>query len=135
MREAISPELRKRVLERDKYQCRYCGTKQEPFHLDHVYPVVKGGETTFNNLVTACVRCNSTKHSSVGMWPKSVGYFDPKPKEVHISILTVLLFSLGIGLIGSGFMNIHISWEFSKWAMFIGFIVCNIGLAKLVTGG
>ncbi len=58
IREKISAELRERVLARDGYACRYCGSKTGPFHLDHVYPLSKGGETSFDNLVTSCTRCN-----------------------------------------------------------------------------
>lgn len=92
MRETISLKLREFVLKRDHYQCRYCGSKTEPFHLDHVYPVIKGGETSKNNLVTSCVRCNAKKHSSVGMWPKPIGYFD----EPHPSSLSAFLCVWGI---------------------------------------
>lgn len=68
-REKISDELRNRVLRRDKYTCRYCCSDEGPFHLDHVYPFSKGGATTYENLVTACPRCNIKKHAKVGVWP------------------------------------------------------------------
>ena len=29
--------------------------------LDHVKPVAEGGDNSFENLVTACLDCNSTK--------------------------------------------------------------------------
>lgn len=75
-RKHISSEIREYILRRDGYRCRYCGSKNPPFHLDHVYPVAKGGETTINNLVTACEDCNYQKHDKVGIYPKPVGYFD-----------------------------------------------------------
>ncbi len=81
-RESISEELRQQVLQRDHYTCRYCGSKDGPFHADHVYPVSKGGETTFSNLVTACEDCNLKKSSRIGLWPKPIRYFDER-KEIE----------------------------------------------------
>jgi hypothetical protein len=52
---------RKAILKRDGRQCRYCETEQGPFHIDHVRPYSKGGETTFGNLVAACAECNLRK--------------------------------------------------------------------------
>jgi len=72
----MDPEIRKRVFERDNYTCRYCGDKDGPFHADHVYPFSKGGETSIDNLVTACEFCNHSKHNRIGRWPKPIGYFE-----------------------------------------------------------
>ncbi len=87
-REHITPELRQRVLERDNYTCRYCEATQGPFHLDHVYPHSKGGETTFENLVAACRSCNIRKHDKVGIWPapipaQSLRKMRPKIRPFH----------------------------------------------------
>lgn len=65
----IPQELRSKVFERDNYTCRYCGVRGVSMHADHVYPESKGGETTIDNLVTACKRCNLVKQSRVGVWP------------------------------------------------------------------
>jgi hypothetical protein len=86
--------LRKRVLDRDGGRCRYCGSKEGPFHLDHVYPFVKGGETSFDNLVTACEGCNQSKHDAVGMWPKPVGYFEPAPK--YVDRINIVIYSTSL---------------------------------------
>jgi 5-methylcytosine-specific restriction endonuclease McrA len=48
------------VFKRDGFQCQYCGT-QKDLTLDHLVPKAKGGKTTWNNLVTACKKCNSLK--------------------------------------------------------------------------
>ncbi|HJU83218.1 MAG TPA: HNH endonuclease [Holophagaceae bacterium] len=57
------PENRMRVFERDKYTCRYCGKLLTRFSatLDHQHPVSEGGDNSFENLVTACLSCNSRK--------------------------------------------------------------------------
>lgn len=51
--------LRWRVLERDNFLCHYCGSQADT--VDHIIPMIDGGETTQGNLVAACKRCNRTK--------------------------------------------------------------------------
>jgi HNH endonuclease len=68
-KQPISYSLRKQVFERDRYTCRYCGYTGGPLHADHVYPESKGGETTLENLSTACPDCNMSKSDKVGIWP------------------------------------------------------------------
>jgi hypothetical protein len=62
-------ENRIKVFERDSYICRYCQRQLTRFTatLDHIMPVVEGGNNSFENLVTACLPCNSKKNKrSVG---------------------------------------------------------------------
>ncbi len=40
--------------------CRYCGASRD-LTIDHVIPQSKGGQNTWNNLVTACMKCNQRK--------------------------------------------------------------------------
>jgi hypothetical protein len=56
-------ENRLRVFERDGYKCRYCGKQLTRFTatLDHLQPVSEGGDNSFDNLVTACLHCNSRR--------------------------------------------------------------------------
>ena len=51
---------RENVFKRDGFKCQYCGTKRE-LTIDHLIPKAKGGTTSWNNLVTACKKCNSLK--------------------------------------------------------------------------
>lgn len=57
-------ENRIKVYERDEYKCCYCGKQLTRFTctLDHVTPVAAGGKNNLENLVTACLDCNSRKH-------------------------------------------------------------------------
>jgi hypothetical protein len=67
-RESIGFGLRFRILKRDNFRCQYCGgTPQEGYilHVDHIVPVSKGGETTEENLITACFVCNEGKSDSM----------------------------------------------------------------------
>lgn len=52
---------RKNILRRDNHQCAYCNTTQPPLTIDHVIPKSRGGADTWENLVTACVKCNNKK--------------------------------------------------------------------------
>lgn len=48
------------VLERDGYKCVSCGTKED-LVIDHVIPVIDGGDTTLENLQSLCRTCNLKK--------------------------------------------------------------------------
>jgi 5-methylcytosine-specific restriction endonuclease McrA len=62
---AIPASLRRLVIQRADNRCEYCGLSQlgqaATFHIDHVVPVVAGGETTAANLALACVSCSLRK--------------------------------------------------------------------------
>jgi 5-methylcytosine-specific restriction endonuclease McrA len=51
---------RKNILRRDRYRCQYCGSR-ENLTVDHIIPRSRGGRDTWENLVTACTRCNNRK--------------------------------------------------------------------------
>lgn len=51
---------RQNIFKRDSHRCQYCGTHEE-LTLDHVMPKSRGGKTNWDNLATACKRCNSRK--------------------------------------------------------------------------
>ena len=60
------------IFTRDKYACQYCGKKcrTEELTFDHLVPIAKGGRKTWENIVTACVRCN---HVKSGRTPEEAG--------------------------------------------------------------
>lgn len=41
--------------------CAYCGRKTSELTLDHVLPRSRGGQSTWENLVSACQPCNHRK--------------------------------------------------------------------------
>jgi 5-methylcytosine-specific restriction endonuclease McrA len=54
---------RRNLMFRDQHQCQYCG-KRPPLrelNIDHVLPRSRGGDDTWENLVTACRTCNLRK--------------------------------------------------------------------------
>ena len=48
----VPPVNRREVLRRDQQTCQYCGSKKD-LTLDHVIPRSKGGQHTWDNVVTA----------------------------------------------------------------------------------
>lgn len=49
------------IFNRDDYTCQYCGKQTKQLTLDHVIPRYRGGKHTWENVVSACVRCNRVK--------------------------------------------------------------------------
>ena len=45
---------------RDRFTCQYCGCNRD-LTFDHVIPRSRGGQTTWENVVTACSPCNLRK--------------------------------------------------------------------------
>ncbi|MEH2253784.1 HNH endonuclease [Nostoc sp.] len=57
------PLTRRNILHRDGHACQYCGYTGDDLTLDHVIPRSRSGGDTWENIVTACVRCNVKKGS------------------------------------------------------------------------
>jgi hypothetical protein len=69
----VSPPLtareRKRILERDQWRCRYCGSQRD-LQVDHIFPRSLWGGNQDDNLAVACATCNHEKSNKVGMMPR-----------------------------------------------------------------
>ena len=65
----ISTRLRADVVERAKGCCEYCRSQEQyspdPFSVEHIIPLSKGGANTLDNLAFACQGCNNRKYTSV----------------------------------------------------------------------
>ena len=61
---------------RDTYTCQYCNTPYSKANLtlDHVIPLSKGGNTSWENIVAACGPCNHNKGDKTHMKPIKVPY-------------------------------------------------------------
>jgi 5-methylcytosine-specific restriction endonuclease McrA len=68
----IPPLTNAALFRRDVNLCLYCGSSFGPRELsrDHVTPMVQGGTDTWNNVVSACKRCN---HHKGGRTPEQAG--------------------------------------------------------------
>jgi 5-methylcytosine-specific restriction endonuclease McrA len=60
------------VFTRDGFACQYCGVHKPARELnyDHVIPRAQGGQTIWENIVTACYPCNGRK---AGRTPQQAG--------------------------------------------------------------
>jgi 5-methylcytosine-specific restriction endonuclease McrA len=67
---------RRNIFARDNNQCQYCGKKfpTTELSLDHIIPRSQGGQSTWENIVCACVKCNVRKGGRT-------------PKEAHMSLI------------------------------------------------
>jgi hypothetical protein len=74
-------ENRIKVFERDKYLCHYCKKQLTRFSatLDHIQPVSKGGDNSYENLVTACLLHNSQRNAQPIMDYLTRAESAPKP--------------------------------------------------------
>jgi 5-methylcytosine-specific restriction endonuclease McrA len=54
---------RRNIYKRDRYTCQYCGLQpgSEELTIDHVLPRSRGGTSTWQNCVLACLECNKRK--------------------------------------------------------------------------
>ena len=72
-------EKRKKVLQRDNYRCKKCGSKTN-LHIHHIsYKNI--GKEPLDDLVTLCDNCHKKLHDSIG-YPKS--YDDYMNKDYYI---------------------------------------------------
>ena len=67
---------RRNIFARDNNQCQYCGRKYPTteLSLDHITPRSQGGQSTWENIVCACVSCNVRKGGRT-------------PKQAHMSLI------------------------------------------------
>jgi 5-methylcytosine-specific restriction endonuclease McrA len=92
----IPRRLRKHVTNailfaRDNYRCQYCFrhrndlARRDRLTRDHVKPISRGGANTWDNVVTACTKCNARKGNRLpmecGMYPKTT------PKEPRYVVM------------------------------------------------
>ncbi len=56
---------RRNLYRRDRYTCQYCGARpgQQELSIDHIVPRSRGGTSTWQNCVLACMPCNRRKGS------------------------------------------------------------------------
>lgn len=87
------PFCRKNVYMRDRFQCQYCGKSFEPNDLtyDHVIPRSKWknlkSPTNWDNIVTACFKCNNIKADRTCEQSKMYPINNPKEPKYGIMML------------------------------------------------
>lgn len=76
---------RNNVYARDHHNCCYCNKRfrQRDLNYDHVIPRVRGGKTVWENIVTACYRCNGRKGSRTPTEAGMTMHFQPhRPRSL-----------------------------------------------------
>ncbi|MBU0755943.1 MAG: HNH endonuclease [Planctomycetes bacterium] len=68
---------RRNLFRRDRFTCQYCKARPgtETLTIDHILPKSRGGKTTWENCVLACLACNIRKGSQT-------------PEEANMSLQT-----------------------------------------------
>ena len=79
---------RKEIFRRDHFTCQYCGRQTSELTIDHVIPRRLGGKTRWDNVVSACPRCN---HLKGGMTPEQSGMY-PRKQPKHPPNTAIYLF-------------------------------------------
>ena len=105
---------RENVYARDGGKCQYCGltTPRHEATYDHVVPRARGGRTTWENIVIACVPCNQTKG---GKTPEQAGMklrtAPVKPKKLPETFRITLTFRVGMPEIWKAWLRDYAYWN------------------------
>jgi len=76
---------KKEIFRRDSYTCQYCGENGNRLTIDHVIPRHRKGEYNWDNLVTACPKCNLMKGGRA--LPEANMHLKRKPVEPRATAL------------------------------------------------
>ena len=74
---------RRNIYMRDNYTCQYCGCvpPRDELTVDHIVPRSRGGRSTWDNVVLACMKCNMKKGDRL---PHEIGMtLRTQPKKPH----------------------------------------------------
>lgn len=88
---------RKNILRRDNHRCQFCGSTSN-LTIDHIIPKSKGGEDDWENLTTACIRCNNKKG-------------DRTPDEAKLNLMTIPKRPSHITFIKNFAGNVNVDWK------------------------
>jgi 5-methylcytosine-specific restriction endonuclease McrA len=94
---------RRTLLKRDDHSCQYCGKRcaADEWSVDHVTPRAHGGQTTWENCVVACVKCNRRKADKTVQQAGMKLLKEPKKPD-------------------SNLMRFHSTKPVKSWSAFIG---------------
>ena len=103
-------QQRQQIIKRANGYCEYCrcpdSFTSDPFSVDHIVPLAKGGRTVLKNLAYACQGCNGKKQARIqAIDPftfESAGLFHPRQQKWVDHFAWNEDFSLAIGLTSCG---------------------------------
>ncbi|MEE8522291.1 MAG: HNH endonuclease, partial [Thermoanaerobaculia bacterium] len=106
----VGKRLRRLVLARAEGACEYCRTPVrfavQSFSVEHITPLVKGGDDSLDNLALACQGCNGHKHAKTEardpVSRREVPLFHPRRQSWNDHFVWSSEFALVIGRTPSG---------------------------------
>lgn len=106
---------RRNIFFRDRNRCQYCGHvfPQAELNLDHVVPLSRGGQSSWDNVVCACIRCNSRKGSRT-------------PVEAGMHLIRVPKRPAGHPVLRAGWIGPH----YEEWRTFLDVAYWNVELSE-----
>lgn len=111
---------RRNIFFRDRNRCQYCGRVflQSDLNLDHVVPLSRGGSSTWDNVVCACVACNSRKGNRT-------------PHEAGMLLVRLPRRPAGHPILRAGWIGPH----YEEWRTFLDVAYWNVELSEDVLPG
>lgn len=91
------------LLRRDGHQCAYCDGHGST--VDHLHPVSRGGTSTWQNTVIACVACNTRKGSRTPVEAQMPLHRHPTVPTVQSALLLALAERERSTLVGLGLVS------------------------------
>lgn len=103
---------RRSILLRDRYRCQYCGNSFAAAELtfDHVIPKSAGGRTEWENILSACVECNTKKRNTLPNYSGRRGKGEMRPLKQPRQPSTMELLRAGLDFIDPGVKEDFASW-------------------------
>jgi len=108
---------RRNIFFRDRNRCQYCGKvfPQAELNLDHVVPLSRGGVSSWDNVVCACIPCNSRKGNRT-------------PSEAGMHLVRVPKRPAGHPVLRTGWIGPH----YDEWKTFLDVAYWNVELSDEV---
>lgn len=106
---------RRNIFFRDRNRCQYCRKvfTQSELNLDHVVPLSRGGASTWDNVVCACVACNSRKGNRT-------------PTEAGMALHRTPKRPAGHPVLRAGWLGPH----YEEWKTFLDVAYWNVELSE-----
>jgi 5-methylcytosine-specific restriction endonuclease McrA len=106
---------RRNIFFRDRNRCQYCGKvfSQAELNLDHVVPLSRGGQSSWDNVVCACIPCNSRKGNRT-------------PQESGMHLIRVPKRPAGHPVLRAGWIGPH----YDEWRTFLDVAYWNVELSE-----
>lgn len=92
---------RRNIFHRDRNRCQYCGGafRLSELNVDHVIPTSRGGTSCWENVVCACIACNSQKG-------------DRTPSEARLTLIRAPKRPAGHPILRAGWLGpLHPEWR------------------------